>query len=735
MECPMGLGSPIRVAWVAFLSLTASCLVAKQEEERANQDAPRVIVLGFDGLDHALVARWSAAGALPNLKQLAKDGAFLPLEPTNPASSPVAWASLLTGTNPGQTNIFCFVKRDIRFDSNGQGRMSLALTGTQRLVQEAHSLLAENPALRGPLEAYFGADALEAGNVLDSIESEFVGTTFLKDAHVAGKRVVGLRVPLAFPTAHEWSLASTDGRARILAGLFTPDIADGPGKWFIVTNDEFASTRPLHTNSGGTCHRADPDTDGFGVALDVVTDREFERSLASLQLDWEEREERIRHPGTQLRCTITPDFDARRATIRHAQFTITLEEGEWSERLPVSFTLASGRERRGIVEMHLSKCRDGVFRIYIPPIAIAPDDVDPLASFAFPSNYAEELAQAIGPYRTIGWASPTNAMKDGEVPRSVFESGIERAFADDEALLEHELASDRFDLLFAAFHAADHAGHLSHDAEHDGDEVSPHALKDDPFLASIYRRIDALVGRIRTRIDAGEWGDNVSLVVVSDHGMVKFEIQANLSRWLEQEGYLVRNPSNPSPGVDLFPRNFDPSSSRAYTLGLGKIYLNLVGREPEGIVAVEERQALAREIAAKLEAWRDPTRGNARIVRRAYLASELYTGPYADAEADIVLGFAAPYRVAWESALGGFGEDDSTSIQPNTEPWIGDHCSVDPSLVPGVCFLYRRGAPLAFPHNHTTDARPIDIRSIAPTILALLGLEGSPAHECAPISR
>src|SRR5579863_5267750 len=68
----------------------------------------QVVVLGFDGADPKLAAKWMAEGKLPNLKHLADTGTFRPLGTTNPPESPVAWASFATGLNPGGTGIFDF---------------------------------------------------------------------------------------------------------------------------------------------------------------------------------------------------------------------------------------------------------------------------------------------------------------------------------------------------------------------------------------------------------------------------------------------------------------------------------------------------------------------------------------------------------------------------------------------------------------------------------------------------
>jgi hypothetical protein len=71
-----------------------------------------VIVLGFDGMDFNLVSRYLDEGKLPNLKRLKDKGVFSPLMSSNPAESPVAWSTFVTGTNPGKHGIFDFLRRN-----------------------------------------------------------------------------------------------------------------------------------------------------------------------------------------------------------------------------------------------------------------------------------------------------------------------------------------------------------------------------------------------------------------------------------------------------------------------------------------------------------------------------------------------------------------------------------------------------------------------------------------------
>src|SRR5712692_142370 len=74
--------------------------------------APRVVVLGFDGVDAHVVEEMMASGRLPNLDALRRRGGYSPLTPTLPAQTPVSWSTFSTGLDPGGHEIFDFLKRN-----------------------------------------------------------------------------------------------------------------------------------------------------------------------------------------------------------------------------------------------------------------------------------------------------------------------------------------------------------------------------------------------------------------------------------------------------------------------------------------------------------------------------------------------------------------------------------------------------------------------------------------------
>jgi predicted AlkP superfamily phosphohydrolase/phosphomutase len=72
----------------------------------------KVIVIGLDGLEPAIVESLLQRNELPNLARIREAGTYARLQTTYPAQTPVAWSSFATGTNPGGHGIFDFICRD-----------------------------------------------------------------------------------------------------------------------------------------------------------------------------------------------------------------------------------------------------------------------------------------------------------------------------------------------------------------------------------------------------------------------------------------------------------------------------------------------------------------------------------------------------------------------------------------------------------------------------------------------
>ena len=219
-------------------------------------------------------------------------------------------------------------------------------------------------------------------------------------------------------------------------------------------------------------------------------------------------------------------------------------------------------------------------------------------------------------------------------------------------------------------------------------------------IDQMYERMDRLVGKTMEACDR----DDSVLMVISDHGFSPFRRGIDLNAWLEKEGYLTVTEGGRD---EKYLRGIDWSKTRAFCLGLAGIWLNVKGREANGIVDAKDANALRDEICEKLTGLVDGEKGN-EAVSRAFNTRRIYEGPYAEDAPDIVVGYHRGYRVSWEAAI---GQVTDKVFHDNTRAWSGDHC-IDPKLVPGVMFCNRR-----------IDADSPRLMDIGATVLDMFGVQ------------
>jgi predicted AlkP superfamily phosphohydrolase/phosphomutase len=224
-------------------------------------------------------------------------------------------------------------------------------------------------------------------------------------------------------------------------------------------------------------------------------------------------------------------------------------------------------------------------------------------------------------------------------------------------------------------------------------------------IRDVYKRADATVGQVLAQL-----GPKDMVMVVSDHGFQSFRRGVNLNTWLRNQGLLHLKDGAVTCG-DWFDK-VDWTRTRAYAFGLGGIYLNLRGREAQGIVNPgADARELKETIIRGLSGLVDEEAGRVAI-KQVYDAEAVHSrGPYQAANLDLIVGYDRGYRASWECAT---GRVSPAVFSDNTKSWSGDHC-VDPRLVPGVLFSSR-----------PVGASDPGIEDLAPTILTLFGVEVPP---------
>lgn len=492
--------------------------------------------------------------------------------------------------------------------------------------------------------------------------------TFFDAAVRAGLPVTAVRWPVTYPPAF--------AGAKVLAGLGAPDVKGRLGNYVSYVEQ-------------------DPGQGGGRGRVEAVR---FADGRAVVAMEG---------PPALVAGKRAPSVAALELTRRDGRLGYVVGEtagelkpGAWSPYLRLRFDLGGGRVVSGLTRLFLDRLEP--LSLYCGPIQIDPDA--PNLPIAQPPSYAGELAAALGgPYSTLGMPEETKGLTDGVVTDEAFLAFCDDVTREREKMLAHELGRLREGLLAVVFDTSDRIQHCFwrlHDQTHPFHDPAE-AKRLGPVIEEHLARMDAAVGLAKEAC-----GEDSALFVCSDHGFCSYTRSVQLNAWLAQAGYLALKSHDPADSGELF-KHVDWSRTRAYALGFGSIYLNLAGREPQGVVAPgEPAQALAAELAARLLETTDAGRP---AVAAVHQKAALYAGAREAQAPDLVVGLRPPYRVAWTSAIGGTGGDVFTD---NRQKWSGDHC-VDAAFVPGSLFT---NLPLAAPESGAAQTR------LAATVCDALGL-------------
>jgi predicted AlkP superfamily phosphohydrolase/phosphomutase len=600
---------------LALLALKTGCA-------RAASPARRVIVLGIDGMDPNLMRKFASEGHMPNAARLMERGGISTLGTSNPPQSPVAWSNFITGSTPGVHGIYDFIHRDA-------ATMSPFLS-TSEVTDSGDSLGIGK--WRIPTG---GADVrlLRRGNPFWS--------------HVTGDGIPAslYKLPVDFPPG--------EGRARILSGLGTPDLRGSQGSFTFFTDDP----RALSDETGG------------GIVRAV---RDYGNGLYECRLEGPENTMVEDGGKMQVPVNVWIDRDSRGVRIDVCGERVVLGEGEWSPWVSVSFDLIPGVSSVDGIARFFLKEAGRYLKLYVTPINIDPRS--PALPISNPSHLSADLARAVGPFYTQGFPEDTKALSRGVLSDGEYMQQAEIVLAERMRLYEHALS--RFDdgLFFFYFTSLDLNVHMFYRAI---DPYSPlHSEVDlasfGEVVRSLYGRIDRAIGMAMEKMD-----ERTVLLALSDHGFAPFRRSFNLNSWLAAEGYAsLGDPYRRD--QDMYAAT-DWSATSAYGLGLNGLYVNLRGREKDGIVAPEEKRSLMEDLASRLEGARDPATGR-RAVQRVYITERIYGPDQPPWAPDMLVGYANGYRASWETTLGAYPEE---VITDNLDPWSGTHCT-SPAVVPGT---------------------------------------------------
>jgi predicted AlkP superfamily phosphohydrolase/phosphomutase len=326
-------------------------------------------------------------------------------------------------------------------------------------------------------------------------------------------------------------------------------------------------------------------------------------------------------------------------------------------------------------------------------------------AYAWPVEAAAKVERAVGEFLPdVPWVG-----KAGRQPELV-EDLI--ALVENRGRVTEFLFNDRpVDVFCTVFVAPDRVQHVFYqDLTDHGPQYS--------LARRFYVALDEVLARLLERVDLTA----TDVLIVSDHGFRRFLKTFDVNQYLSEAGLMRwrwRNPpvakvlrlakrvvtplSGPIDNVlgrpNLRPQRELLPESLAYSDISESLNVNLEGRESTGQVPQAKFDEVRDLLAAKLLEFRDPETGDA-IIRRHVKREDYFHGQYASEAPDLILECHEGY--AYNNALGRL-----------MFRWT--YCQGVHSLN-GV--IAGRG-----PHfRRNTEARPVSILDVAPTVLSLLGV-------------
>ncbi len=232
------------------------------------------------------------------------------------------------------------------------------------------------------------------------------------------------------------------------------------------------------------------------------------------------------------------------------------------------------------------------------------------------------------------------------------------------------------------------------------DENHPRHVHDEEladFVEEYYRLIDEGIGRLRRA------APDAHILIVSDHGAKAMEGAFVINEWLADSGYL-KFEEVPEGGQTPFDKaKIAWEKTKVWGWGgyYARIFVNLRGREPQGIVEPDDKDSIIEELSDDLKGVKVP-RGK-RMGVEVYRPRDLYPEVRGDAP-DAIAYFG---DLAWRSAgTVGHGrwflEENDTGPDDAVHDWDGIYVLYDPQ-------------------ERLHGMRRFEIYDVAPTVMKLLG--------------
>lgn len=326
---------------------------------------------------------------------------------------------------------------------------------------------------------------------------------------------------------------------------------------------------------------------------------------------------------------------------------------------------------------------------------LSPSTRNPAHPYTYPASAMQEIEETVGDYLVD---VPDFRTHDKDHLLSQIYSMTEKRFK----LVKKWLVAKEWDFFMFVEMGVDRIHHglwKYHDPTHPKYEIHP---RYNQSIREYYRYLDGEIGQLLELID-----EHTTVFIVSDHGAKKMDGGICVNEWLIREGYLTlkSQPTTPTPFAQC---EIDWSKTKVWGDGgyYGRIFLNIEGREPLGIVKPAEVETLRNELRAKLEALTDPD--GATTGTRVFKPEEIYQ-TVKGVPPDLLVYFGDLF---WRS-VGSVGYDSIYTFDNDTGPDDCNHAQMG---------LVIKHDPDALEGPGGRELTGLQLMDMAPTILQQFGV-------------
>ncbi|WP_283171561.1 alkaline phosphatase family protein [Curtanaerobium respiraculi] len=591
----------------------------------------RVMLIGLDGADPAVVKRLVAEGRMPNMAKLIEQGAAregLDMMGVLPTITPPNWATLATGNYPRTHGVTCFLNHtlgkslgitELNWDSR---RIESELIWEAFEDENKKCIMLNYCEAWPPRQENTNNIFIDGTGVVPFLRSS---VQFQKIVHVKSEYTSVRDVPHVVSQSSNDCIVFND-QVEEFSKQETAKPADMPAE---MSKDDL-----LAAMSGGHFAADMPlESPGFVIkglsAEEAVNDDSTDRLFSPIK-DADGWSFAIPEGAKEAVVTMNNNLHRRYALFTGEGYdTLTLyrskrddrplgqvKVGEWSAPIFDTFNINDNDVRVAYYLRNMDMNEDGTEgHFYISHVMNTQDD-----KYCQPKSVLPELMEAVGPMCYFATVNRHTELGD-RMELESFDMINDWHMRATEYLLD---SNPDWQLFYIHLHSIDLVNHHFIEFATPGRDPENWEYNRD-LIDWCYEINDKYLGTVLKYMD-----ENTTVAVVSDHAAIPRsegcenpgigELSGINAGVMEDLGYTV---TLPVPGIEGM-YQIDWTKTRAINHRTSHIYINLKGRDPEGIVEPEDYDDLVQQIISDLYNYRDPKTGK-RVVAFAMTREEMET--------------------------------------------------------------------------------------------------------------